>query len=74
MVRLCKHRHTEGGPAELYKHFEGEKIITSRDLGFPGDSDNKEPACNVGDMGLIPGSGRSPGDLGEKIKYTRKEP
>ena len=50
------------------EHFEGEKIITSRDLGFPGDSDDKEPACNVGDLGLIPGSGRSPGDLGEKIK------
>ena len=30
-------------------------------LGFPVDSDGKEPACNVGDPGLIPGSGRSPG-------------
>ena len=27
--------------------------------GFPGDSDSKESACNVGDPGLIPGSGRS---------------
>ena len=25
------------------------------------DSDGKEAACNVGDLGLIPGSGRSPG-------------
>ena len=30
-------------------------------LGFPGGSDGKESACNVGDLGLIPGLGRSPG-------------
>ena len=28
--------------------------------GFPGVSDGKEFACNVEDLGLIPGSGRSP--------------
>ena len=28
---------------------------------FPGGSDGKESACNAGDLGLIPGSGRSPG-------------
>ena len=28
---------------------------------FPGDSDSKESACNVGDPGSIPGLGRSPG-------------
>ena len=27
---------------------------------FPGGSDGKEYACNAGDPGLIPGSGRSP--------------
>ena len=30
--------------------------------GFSGGSDGKESACNVGDPGLIPGSGRSPGE------------
>ena len=30
-------------------------------MGFPGDSDSKEPACNAGDLGLIPGLGGSPG-------------
>ena len=30
-------------------------------LGFPGGSDGKESTCNVGDLGLIPGLGRSPG-------------
>ena len=29
-------------------------------LGFPGGSYGKESACNVGDLGLIPGLGRSP--------------
>ena len=28
--------------------------------GIPGGSDSKESACNVGDLGLMPGSGRSP--------------
>ena len=30
--------------------------------GFPGGSEDKVSACNVGDPGSIPGSGRSPGD------------
>ena len=30
-------------------------------LGFPGGSDSKEAACNAGDVGSIPGLGRSPG-------------
>ena len=30
-------------------------------IGFHGSSVIKESACNVGDSGLIPGSGRSPG-------------
>jgi len=31
-------------------------------MDFPGSSDGKEPACNVGDLGLIIGWGRFPGD------------
>ena len=31
-------------------------------LGVPGGSDSKESACNAGDPGSIPGSGRSPGE------------
>ena len=30
--------------------------------GFPGGSVGKVSACNVGDQGSIPGSGRSPGE------------
>ena len=39
--------------------------------GFPGGSDSKESACNVGDLGLIPGSGRSPGEgNGNPLQYS----
>ena len=30
--------------------------------GFPGGSAGKESSCNAGDLGLIPGLGRSPGE------------
>ena len=31
-------------------------------VGFPGGSNDKESSCNAGDPGLIPGSGKSPGE------------
>ena len=31
-------------------------------MGFPGGSEGKASACNAGDPGSIPGSGRSPGE------------
>ena len=37
-------------------------VIMIRILDFPGGSDSKASACNTGDPGLIPGSGRSPGE------------
>ena len=40
-------------------------------LGFPGSSDGKYSACNAGDLGSIPGSGRSPGDgHGNPLQYS----
>ena len=40
-------------------------------LGFPGDSDGKESAGNAGDLGSIPGSGRSPGEgNGYPLQYS----
>ena len=40
-------------------------------LGFPGGSDSKESACNAGDLGLIPGSGRFPGEgNGNPLQYS----
>jgi len=43
-------------------------------LGFPGGSDSKESACSVGDLGLIPGFGRSPGGgHGNPFQYSCPE-
>ena len=50
--------------AGLRKHSEG----------FPGGSDSKESACNAGDLGLIPGLGRSPGEgNGNPLQYSGLE-
>ena len=39
--------------------------------GFPGGSAGKESVCNVGDLGLIPRLGRSPGGgLGNPLQYS----
>ena len=38
-----------------------DRLPTPVFMGFPGGSDGKESACNAGDLGLIPGLGRSPG-------------
>ena len=39
--------------------------------GFPGGSAGKESTCNVEDLGLIPGSGRSPGEgKGYPLQYS----
>ena len=39
-------------------------------LGFPGGSDSKASTCNAGDLGSIPGSGRSPGEgNGNPLQY-----
>ena len=53
------------------------KISWSRDkltpvfLGFPCGSDGKESACDAGDLGLIPGLERSPGEWnGYSCQYS----
>ena len=39
-------------------------------MGFPGGLDGKESACNLGDPGLIPGSGRSREGTGNPLQYS----
>ena len=40
-------------------------------MGFSGGSDDKESACNAGDLGLNPRSGRSPGEgNGNPLLYS----
>ena len=42
-----------------------------RGKGFPPSSVGEESACNAGDMGLIPGLGRSPGEgNGNPLQYS----
>ena len=40
------------------KHNYHTQRILKGLMGFPGGSDGKESACNAGDLGLIPGSGK----------------
>ena len=43
-------------------------------MGFPCGSAGKECACNAGDLGLIPGLGRSPGEgKGYPLQYSGLE-
>ena len=47
-----------------------ERLTLTHILGYLGDSDSKESTCNAGDLGLIPGLGRSPGRRhGNPLQY-----
>ena len=43
----------------IMKHFKSELQC---DWGFPRSTDGRESACTAGDLGLIPGLGRFPGE------------
>ena len=48
-----------------------DRLHTPVFVGFPGDSAGKESTCNAGDLGLILGLGRSPGEgKGYPLKYS----
>ena len=47
------------------------QTILQYKMGFPDGSDSEEFACNAGDPGVIPGSGRSPGGgHGNPLQYS----
>ena len=48
------------------------KLCTHNHIwGFPGGSEVKASACNAGDLGFIPGLGRSPGEgNGNPVYYS----
>ena len=53
---------------------EGNRLPTPIFMGFPRGPAGKESACNVGDLGLIPGLGRSPGEgKGYPLQYSGLE-
>ena len=50
------------------------QFVTGNQLGFPGGSAGKESACSAGDLGLIPGLERSPGEgNGYPLQYSGLE-
>ena len=52
-------------------HWRRDRLPTPVFLGFPGDSDDKESSCNVGNLGSIPVLGISPGEgKGYPLKYS----
>ena len=56
------------------KHNYHTQRILKGLMGFPGGSDGKESACNAGDLGLIPGLGRFPGEgHGKPLQYSYLE-
>ena len=59
-----KKKQTEGagGNRRQYSRTSGQLQKVYHTQGFPGGSAGKEPACNAGDLGSIPGLGRSPGE------------
>ena len=55
-LEMTEHTHA------WWRHREKSVFeVLSVSLGFPGGSDSKESAFDVGDLGSIPGLGRSPG-------------
>ena len=47
------------------------EIWSKGSFGLPGGSDGKESACSTGDLGSIPGLGRSPGEgIGYPLQYS----
>ena len=48
-----------------------DRLPTLVFLGFPFGSTGKESTCNAGDLGSIPGLGRSPGEgIGYTLQYS----
>ena len=49
-------------------------MLSSFVMGFPGGSEGKESACNTGDLGSVPGIGRSSGGgQGNPLQYSGLE-
>ena len=62
--------YSKGKKANLESLNQSLKVQHIESMGFPGGSNGKESACSAGDSGLIPGSGRSPGEEnGNPLQY-----
>ena len=64
LMSLLRHDYRDYGVALFLSS-------SMRVTGFPGSSAGKESACNAGDLGYIPGLGRSPGEgHGNPLQYS----
>ena len=61
-ICICRRVFTRGDPTPSSRGLTDCLRLPSSFLGFPGGSAGKESACNVGDLGSIPGLGRAPGE------------
>ena len=83
MIEVQMNKQAEGQKPLLWRHgTAAEKTLINTNiagfptlyLGCPGGSAGKESACNAGDLGLIPGLGRSPGEgKGYPLQYSGLE-
>ena len=66
-------RLLKNSPGVYFSSLTGwsESGMKSGTVGFPGGSEVKASACNAGNLGSIPGSGRSPGEgNGNPLQYS----
>ena len=61
MVHIQKKEESEARSSPFVIYFLKILSYIYR-LGFPGGSNGKESTCNAGDLGSVPGLGRSPGE------------
>ena len=48
-----------------------DSVVPSKQMGFPGGSEVKNPPANAGELGSIPGSGRYPKEgNGNSLQYS----
>ena len=67
MELICNITYTSLSNNKKFSHHFKSNILFNNNIWFSviintGDSESKESACNVGDLGLTPGLGRSPGE------------
>ena len=59
---------------DCYKQQYLQNPSSASTKGFPAGLDGKQPACNAGDLGAIPGSGRFPREgNGSPLQYSCQE-
>ena len=55
----------------MRKEYKKNGYVYMYNWGFSGGSDSRESACNVGDLGSVPGLGRFPGGgHGNPLQYS----